>query len=299
MTVFVFDIDGTICTNTYGEYEKAEPFTNRIKIVNHLYDKGNTIKYFTARGSSTGIDWHDITAKQLDEWDAKYHELLLGKPEGDIYIDDKGQDAELWNWSKFKSQNITDKEDRVLIKSFLKDRQNNINKCIHDLENNTEFYNACNYAKSTLERKGKIIFAGNGGSFADAQHLSAEFISKLKTDRNPLPAIALGTNSSTVTAIGNDYGYEYIFSRELEAIGSKNDLLIAISTSGNSKNILNLIEKANSKGIKFFVLTGKDGGECSKYENNIKIPSYDTALIQEMHIMVGHIICSIAERSFL
>ena len=299
MTVFVFDIDGTICTNTFGEYDKAKPFLDRIKIVNDLYDKGNTIKYFTARGSATGIDWRETTSKQLDKWNAKYHELLLGKPEGDLYIDDKGHNSDLWNWSQFKPMEIIDNENHHLINNYLNARAININKCIYSLQNNSEFYKVCNSAKKTFEKKGKIIFAGNGGSFADAQHLSAEFISKLKTDRHPLPAIALGTNSSSVTAVANDYGYEYVFSREFEAIGNENDLLIAISTSGNSKNIINLIEKAKSLGIDFFVLTGKDGGECARYKNIIRIQSEDTALIQEIHIIVGHIICTIAEQSFL
>ena len=95
---YVFDIDGTICTNTNGDYENAEPYFNRIKFVNEIYEKGNKIKFFTARGSGTGIDWHEITKSQLKKWDVKYHELIMGKPEGDIFIDDKAFNSESWDW---------------------------------------------------------------------------------------------------------------------------------------------------------------------------------------------------------
>jgi len=299
MTIFVFDIDGTICNNTYGEYNKAEPFKERIKIINDLYHSGHIIKYFTARGSGTGIDWREITKNQLKNWEAKYHELILGKPEGDHYIDDKGQNADIWNWSELNTTNKDIISGNSFIYKSIQERKTNLNRCLTNLQSNHTFNNLCQSAKKTLENKGKIIFAGNGGSFADSQHLSAEFISKLKTDRRPLPSIALGTNSSSVTAIGNDYGYQYIFSRELEAIGNSRDLLIAISTSGNSENILNLLEKAKSMSIEFFILTGLSGGKCAFYENCIRIQSENTALIQEMHIVAGHIICSVAEKSFI
>ena len=151
-----------------------------------------------------------------------------------------------------------------------------------------------------LKKGGKIIFAGNGGSFADAQHLSAEFICKLHKDRNPLPAIALGTNSSSATAIGNDYGFENIFSRELEALGNSSDLFLAFSTSGNSQNIINALKKCEENSIKYFIFTGKDGGLCSElFSNILKVPSDNTAIIQQLHITLGHIICKLAEHKFL
>lgn len=98
MKTYVIDIDGTICTNTDGDYENAEPFFNRIKFVNELYEKGNIVKFFTARGSGTGIDWYKVTKSQLQKWGAKYHELIMGKPEGDIFIDDKAFNSEKWDW---------------------------------------------------------------------------------------------------------------------------------------------------------------------------------------------------------
>jgi D-sedoheptulose 7-phosphate isomerase len=143
----------------------------------------------------------------------------------------------------------------------------------------------------SIKAGGKIIFAGNGGSFADAQHLSAEFTSRFMFDRAPLASLALGTNSSSMSAIGNDYGYEEVFSRELEGIGSDIDIFIPITTSGNSENIINCIKKAKELNIFTVCLTGKTGGKVSELSECIKIPSTNTARIQECHILIGHIIC--------
>ena len=150
----------------------------------------------------------------------------------------------------------------------------------------------------SLRNSGKIIFAGNGGSFADSQHLAAELISRLQFDRAPLPSIALGTNSSSTTAIGNDYGFEFIFARELQVIGNSNDVFIPISTSGNSKNILLAAEVGLAKGITVFGLTGEIGGELAKRFNCIKIPSARTERIQEGHILIGHVLCGLIEDGF-
>ena len=149
----------------------------------------------------------------------------------------------------------------------------------------------------SLKNGGKIIFCGNGGSFADSQHLTAEFISKLRFNRSPLPAIALGTNSSNLTAIGNDYGFEYIFERELIALYRENDIFIPISTSGNSENVIRAIKKSKELGIKTYGLTGINGGKMDDLCFTIKVPSDKTEKIQECHIMVGHIICSQIEKS--
>ena len=147
----------------------------------------------------------------------------------------------------------------------------------------------------SLKNGGKIIFCGNGGSFADSQHLTAEFISKLRFDRNPLPAIALGTNSSNLTAIGNDYGFEYVFERELIAMYREHDVFIPISTSGSSENVIRAIKKANELGIKTYGLTGINSGKMDDLCNTIKVSSHKTEKIQECHIMIGHIICSLIE----
>ena len=151
---------------------------------------------------------------------------------------------------------------------------------------------------SSLRNSGKIIFAGNGGSFADSQHLAAELISRLQFDRAPLPSVALGTNSSSTTAIGNDYGYEFIFARELRVIGNENDVFIPISTSGNSKNILSAIDVATNKGLHVCGLTGEFGGQLATKCENIKIPSSRTERIQEGHILVGHVLCGLIEDGY-
>ena len=156
-----------------------------------------------------------------------------------------------------------------------------------------KLYSSC---LKVLSKGGKIIFAGNGGSFGDAQHLSTEFVSKFRLDRSPLNSIALGTNSSTLSAVANDYGYDQVFSRELIALANKNDIFIGISTSGNSINIINAILTANKLNIENFCLTGLDGGELSKISDCIMVPSNDTAHIQECHITIGHIICDLIEK---
>jgi D-sedoheptulose 7-phosphate isomerase len=146
-----------------------------------------------------------------------------------------------------------------------------------------------------LESRGKIIFAGNGGSFADSQHLAAEFISRFLFDRSALPAIALGTNSSNMSAIGNDYGYENVFARELDALGSKGDIFIPITTSGNSPNLIEAVKIASDRKLKTIALTGETGGALGSMCECLKIPSSNVPRVQESHILIGHILCQIAE----
>ena len=299
MKTYVFDIDGTICTNTNGEYKLAEPLLDRIIFINKLYEEGNIIKFFTARGSTTGINWRKFTETQLKNWGAKYHELLLNKPEGDLYIDDKGFNCNAWIFPTNNNFNESKSEISKLKNHFF----NHIdiaNKTFSDPKIFSQLNNLIQKIKNTLNKKGKILLAGNGGSFADSQHIAAEFVARFNKDRVALPALALGTNSSNLTAIGNDYGFENIFSRELSAIGKKQDFLIALSTSGNSKNIKRLIEESENMGIDFYILTGRDGGELSKYGDSvIKVPSTNTAIIQQMHILLGHLICQNSESQYL
>jgi len=142
----------------------------------------------------------------------------------------------------------------------------------------------------------KLLLCGNGGSAADAQHLAAEFSGRFKLNRSPLFAEALHVNSSAVTAIANDFGYEEVYSRMIESKGRKNDVLIGISTSGNSKNIVKAVAKAKEIGLTVIGLTGSKEGEMDQYcDHLIKVPSDDTPRIQEAHILVGHIICEIVE----
>jgi D-sedoheptulose 7-phosphate isomerase len=146
-----------------------------------------------------------------------------------------------------------------------------------------------------LRQNKKIILAGNGGSFADAQHISAEFVCRFLINRVALPSITLGCNSSTVTAIGNDYGYDHVFARELYALAEEGDIFIPISTSGNSPNILAAIEVANQKNIQTIGLTGQNGGRMKSLCDCIQIPSESTPRIQECHILIGHIMCEYIE----
>lgn len=148
----------------------------------------------------------------------------------------------------------------------------------------------------SLKKDGKLILCGNGGSAADAQHIAAEFVGKFKKERKALPAIALTVNTSILTAIGNDYGYDVTFKRQVEALAAKNDVLLGISTSGNSKNVLEAVELANKIGVFTIGLTGAGGGKLAKIASlSIAVPSKDTPRIQESHIVIAHIICELVE----
>lgn len=143
----------------------------------------------------------------------------------------------------------------------------------------------------------KTILAGNGGSAADAQHIAAELVGRYGFDRPSIPSLALTTDTSNLTAIGNDYGYDQVFSRQLEGMGQAGDIFIGISTSGNSVNIIKAFESAKKKGITTVALTGRDGGAMAKMADvALVVPSNSTPRIQESHILIGHIICDIIEK---
>ena len=155
---------------------------------------------------------------------------------------------------------------------------------------------ASQLAVDTLKAGNKIILCGNGGSAADAQHIAAELTGRYKTERKGLSAIAITTDTSALTAIGNDYGYDRVFDRQVEALANKGDLIIGISTSGNSKNVLNALNLAKSLGCKTLGLSGRDGGAMNEVcDINLVVPSNDTPRIQEMHILFGHTICQIID----
>lgn len=148
----------------------------------------------------------------------------------------------------------------------------------------------------TLKNGNKVLLCGNGGSAADAQHIAAELTGRYKTERRGLPGIALTTDTSALTAIGNDYGYDRVFDRQVEALANKGDLLIGISTSGNSKNVINALKVAREMGCKTLGLTGRDGGAMNELcDINLVVPSNDTPRIQEMHILFAHTICQIID----
>ena len=151
---------------------------------------------------------------------------------------------------------------------------------------------------TALGSGGKVLFCGNGGSAADSQHLAAELMGRYARDRKPLPALALTADTSALTAIGNDYGYAEVFARQLKGIGAKGDVLVALSTSGNSENVLRAVKVAKAMGIRTIALTGQGGGKLGRLSDLcIAAPSEVTGEIQEMHIVIGHLICALAEEA--
>lgn len=157
---------------------------------------------------------------------------------------------------------------------------------------------AANACITSLQQGGKILLAGNGGSAADAQHMAGEFLSRFAFDRPGLPAIALTTDSSILTAIGNDYGYEKLFTRQVQALGNKGDVFIGYSTSGKSPNVIGAFEEARNKGLVCIGLTGNRGGPMVELcDHLLEVPSSDTPKIQEGHLVLGHILCGLVENA--
>ena len=150
--------------------------------------------------------------------------------------------------------------------------------------------------RTALEKGRKILICGNGGSAADSQHMAAEFVGRFVKERQSLPALALTVDTSLLTAVGNDYGFDCVFSRQVEGLGQEGDVLIAISTSGNSANVVRAVKTAKEKGLFVIGMTGENGGILAKESDHcLAVPSQVTARIQEMHIMIIHMICEIAE----
>lgn len=158
---------------------------------------------------------------------------------------------------------------------------------------------ACELIVNCLKEGNKVLLFGNGGSAGDAQHIAAEFTGRFVKERKSLPAIALTTDTSALTAIGNDYGFERIFERQVEGLALAGDILVGISTSGNSPNVIKALEYGKKNGCISIGMSGRDGGLMNNYcDVNIVIPSNITARIQEMHIMIGHIICTAVDKNY-
>ncbi len=152
---------------------------------------------------------------------------------------------------------------------------------------------------AALKHGGKILFFGNGGSAADSQHIAAEFIGRFQKERRSLAAIALTTDSSILTALGNDYGFEVVFSRQIEGIGKKGDIAFGISTSGNSRNVIEGMKQAKKMGLTVIALTGNGGGKMAPLADiNLIVPSNSTARIQESQMVLYHTVCELVEREF-
>ena len=229
--IYCFDIDGTICTNTNGHYDQALPYPERIAQINKLYESGETIHLYTARGSTTGIDWREFTESQLAQWHLKYHKLMLKKPHYDLMIDDKSvSDTSFFMPEPLKST---------------------LNKYASSL--NFQHFNQLDTIAQTIidvfNSNGTLFLAGNGGSYSQAEHFGGELTGRFLKYRRPLPAYVLGSNHVSMTAISNDYSYQQVFSREFDALCSGNDLLISFSTSGTSPNILTLHDQAKLSSV--------------------------------------------------
>ncbi len=191
-------------------------------------------------------------------------------------------------------------------KNFKINFKNSISDKISLLKNldsqSDEIVKIINKITNSIEKGGKLLFCGNGGSASDAQHLAAEFLVRLKPmiNRNSIPALSLTLDSTTLTACGNDYGFENVFSRALEGLGNKKDILIAISTSGNSKNILKVLKKAKSMKIFSIAFLGKKGGKAKKLCNiPFIVKNNIVARIQETHIFVGHTVLETVEKNLI
>jgi len=190
---------------------------------------------------------------------------------------------------------------RVIDTKMINKIINNHIEVAQNLTNHSKLIESiCQITLDALKKNKKIIFCGNGGSASDSIHIVAELVGRFEKDRKGLSAIALSSNIANITAIGNDYGFENIFSRQVESLGEKDDVLFCLSTSGNSRNILNAVKQANKMGIHCIGLSGKDGGKL-KTSNQCKelliVDSNSTARIQEIHILIGHILCSFIEKN--
>jgi len=185
-----------------------------------------------------------------------------------------------------------------MIQSEMNAHKETIEKTIETMQ--SHIYTACIIATETIKNGNKILLFGNGGSAADAQHIAAELSGRYKIERRGLPGIALTTDTSVLTAVGNDYGYDRVFDRQVEALARAGDLLIGISTSGNSKNVLRALSLGKNMGCKTIGFSGGDGGAMNEFcDVNLVVPSDDTPRIQEMHIMIGHIICQAIDDSLV
>lgn len=185
-------------------------------------------------------------------------------------------------------------------KRFIEVNIKSLIKTLEELQDHKEpIENLFKIALKVIKKNKKIIFCGNGGSAAESQHFATELVVRFKKNRKALPSLSLTTDTSAITAIGNDFSFTEIFSRQLEALGNNGDLLILLSTSGNSKNLIEAVKSANKNKIQTFALIGKGGGSLKKIsENYILINSNDTARIQEVQLMIGHLLCDYLERMY-
>lgn len=189
-------------------------------------------------------------------------------------------------------------DDRAYITRYLEDSRQALDDFIADAAAQDTLFAMAEDVCAALRAGRRLLVAGNGGSAADAQHIAAEFVSRLMYDRAPLAALALTTDSSALTAIGNDYGYELVFERQVLGLGQPGDVFLGISTSGTSPNILRGLQAARSRGLRTFGFTGATGGTMREScDRLLRAPSTQTAIVQQIHITAAHIFCALVERS--
>ncbi|MFZ9312319.1 MAG: D-sedoheptulose-7-phosphate isomerase [Burkholderiaceae bacterium] len=185
------------------------------------------------------------------------------------------------------------------IQNSLEASRQMVEQCLADQALQAALVKAVNCCVNALKSGGKLMFAGNGGSAAEAQHFSAEMVGRFLTERKPLASVALSTDTSALTAIGNDYGYDQVFSRQVEALGRSGDVLIVLSTSGRSKNILAAMRAAAALGVATIAFTGREPREIGALADVVlNVPSSHTPQIQEGHLILGHLLCGLVETQF-
>jgi len=185
-----------------------------------------------------------------------------------------------------------------IIKNEFNAHLNSSQKTLENIGLNIEI--AAKICVDCLKKGNKILIFGNGGSAADAQHIAAEIVGRYKVERKGLPAIALTTDTSVLTSIGNDFGFEHLFDRQVQALANKDDVLIGISTGGTSKNVISALKLGKSNGCKVIGFSGKSGGDFNNIcDINLVVASEDTPRIQEIHILIGHIICHLIDQAFI
>lgn len=279
---YCLDLDGTLCT-VAKDYAAARPIAAAVERVRTLHAEGHRITLWTARGTTTGIDWRDLTERQLAAWGVPYHELHFGKPEADLYIDDRALNAHGWAAPATPlGRALADVQDLAIRTAFA-------------LSGRVEA--AATLIRDALQNGNKVLVCGNGGSAADAQHFAAELVGHMRRERRPYPAIALSSDPSVVTAIGNDYGWNAVFARQVAAHGRPGDVLLAISTSGRSENVLAAILEAKTcVGMRAIALVGgAPDGIVDECDVVLSVPSQDTQRVQEMHTVILHTLCAYLE----
>lgn len=209
-------------------------------------------------------------------------------PRGECYVSIKNSIINI------REKNITMKD---IVLAELQAHKETIDRVMENLQSDIE--KACNMAVKAIQNGNKIILFGNGGSASDAQHIAGELTGRYKKERRGLPAISINTDTSALTAIGNDYAYDRIFERQVEALAQPGDLLIGISTTGNSENVVKALDYGRQLGCATLGLSGKGGGKMNgRCDLNVIVPSNDTPRVQEMHILIGHTICQVIDNAF-